>query len=81
MKQIMAVLGVGILAGVLWSYQTEAVLTQLRVKQIGAIVAWVLFALLLQSNITGAFRARRTIFVSIGAFVATLVAILGIHHV
>ncbi len=71
----------GILAGVLWSYQTEAVLTQLRVKQIGAIVAWVLFALLLQSNITGAFRARRTIFVSIGAFVATLVAILGIHHV
>lgn len=71
----------GILAGVLWSYQTENVLTELRVKQVGAIVAWVLFAVLLQASITGALRGRRTLLVSIGAFVATLVAILGIHHV
>jgi ABC-type uncharacterized transport system permease subunit len=71
----------GILAGVLWSYHTENVLTELRVKQVGAIVAWVLFAVLLQASITGALRGRRTVLVSIGAFVATLIAILGIHHV
>ncbi|HEX3580697.1 MAG TPA: cytochrome c biogenesis protein CcsA [Thermoanaerobaculia bacterium] len=71
----------GILAGVLWSYQTEASLMELRIKQIGAIVAWVLFAVLLQASIAGALRGRRTLLVSIGAFVATLVAILGIHHV
>jgi ABC-type uncharacterized transport system permease subunit len=71
----------GILAGVLWSYQTEAMLMQLRIKQLGAIVAWVLFAVLLQASIAGALRGRRTILVSIGAFVATLIAILGIHHV
>lgn len=71
----------GILAGVLWSYQNEASLMELRIKQIGAIVAWVLFAVLLQASIAGALRGRRTLLVSIGAFVATLVAILGIHHV
>ncbi|HEX7192310.1 MAG TPA: cytochrome c biogenesis protein CcsA [Thermoanaerobaculia bacterium] len=71
----------GILAGILWSYQTEAALKQLRIKQVGAVVAWVLFAVLLQASIAGALRGRRTLLVSIGAFVATLVAILGIHHV
>jgi ABC-type uncharacterized transport system permease subunit len=70
----------GIIAGVMWSYQSEAGLMELRIKQIGAVVAWILFAVLLQAAITGAFRARRTIFVSAGAFVATLIAILGIHH-
>ena len=71
----------GILAGILWSYQTEAALMELRIKQVGAIVAWVLFAVLLQASIAGALRARRILFVSAGAFLATLVAILGIHHV
>ena len=71
----------GILAGILWSYHTENVLSELRVKQVGAIVAWVLFAMLLQASMTGALRGRRTFLVSIGAFVATLIAILGIHHV
>jgi ABC-type uncharacterized transport system permease subunit len=71
----------GILAGVLWSYRSEASLMELRIKQVGAVVAWVLFAILLQASIAGALRAKRTIVVSIGAFVATLVAILGIHHV
>jgi ABC-type transport system involved in cytochrome c biogenesis permease subunit len=70
----------GIIAGVMWSYQSEAGLMELRIKQIGAVVAWILFAVLLQAAISGAYRARRTIVVSAGAFVATLIAILGIHH-
>ena len=72
----------GILCGIMWSYRTTAELIDLRVKPIGAMVAWVLFAVLLQSYISGgAYRARRTMLISAGAFVATLVAILGIHHV
>lgn len=70
----------GILAGILWSYRTSAELMDLRVKQVGALIAWVLFAVLLQSYISGGYRARRTLFISAGAFVAILVAILGIHH-
>jgi len=71
---------VGIIAGVIWSYRTTADLMAPSPKEIGAIVAWIFFAILLQSFITGAYRSRRTIFISVGAFVATLVAILGISH-
>jgi ABC-type uncharacterized transport system permease subunit len=70
----------GLLAGVMWSYRTTAGLMELRTKQIGAVVAWVLFAVLLQSYISGAYRARRTMLISAGAFVAIVVAMLGIHH-
>jgi len=70
----------GILAGILWSYRTSAGLIELRSKQVGAVVAWVLFAVLLQSYITGTFRGRRTIVISACAFIAILVALLGIHH-
>jgi ABC-type uncharacterized transport system permease subunit len=72
---------IGLIAGVLWSYRVNAGPIDLRVKQVGAVVAWVLFAILLQSYITGIFRGRRTLLVSAGAFVAVLVAILGISHV
>jgi ABC-type uncharacterized transport system permease subunit len=70
----------GLLAGVLWSYRTTAGLMELRVKQIGAMVAWVLFAVLLQQYIAGAYRRKRTVLLSAGAFVAVLVAILGISR-
>jgi ABC-type uncharacterized transport system permease subunit len=70
----------GILLGILWSYRTTAAAIELRAKPIGAIVAWVLFAALLQSFITGSYRAPRTMFIAAGAFIATLVAILGIAH-
>jgi len=70
----------GLLAGVMWSYRTTAELMELRTKQIGAVVAWVLFAALLQAYIQGMYRNRRTMFISAGAFVATVVAMLGIHH-
>jgi ABC-type uncharacterized transport system permease subunit len=70
----------GIVAGILWSYRTTAAPLDLRAKQLGAVVAWVLFATLLQQVIRGAYRGGRTMLLSAGAFIATLVAILGIHH-
>ena len=72
---------IGVVTGIVWSYRTTSELMEVRVKQIGGIVAWLLFGALLQTYISGAYRARRTIVISAGAFVAILVAILGIHHV
>ena len=70
----------GLLTGILWSYRTTTELIDLRVKQVGAIVAWVLFATLLQSYISGTHRGKRTIVISACAVVAVIVAILGIRH-
>ncbi len=70
----------GLIAGVLWSYRTTAGPMDLRVKQVGAVVAWLFFAALLQTYLSGTYHARRTIFISAGAFVAIVVAILGIAH-
>ncbi|HET7433745.1 MAG TPA: cytochrome c biogenesis protein CcsA [Thermoanaerobaculia bacterium] len=69
----------GLLAGVVWSYRINAELIDVRVKQIGAVTAWILFAVLLQQIISGALRSRRTVVLSAGAFVALVVAILGIR--
>jgi ABC-type uncharacterized transport system permease subunit len=71
----------GLIAGALWSYRTTAELMEPRVKQIGAVVAWILIAALLQMLISGSYRRRRTIVLSACAFVAIMVAILGIDHV
>ena len=71
---------IGLIASVMWSYRTTADLLVPSAKEIGAVVAWIFFAILLQTFITGAYRARRTIFLSACAFAATLVAILGIAH-
>ncbi len=71
----------GVLAGIVWSYRTTAELIDLRVKPIGGVVAWVLFGVLLQSYISGAYRTRRTLVISACAFVAILVAMFGIHRV
>src|SRR5207302_10442993 len=76
-----AIYTAGLLAGVLWSYRVNAGPIDFRTKQIGAVVAWVLFATLLQSYISGVYRARRTILISAGAFIAMVVAMLWIHHV
>lgn len=70
----------GLIAGVIWSYRTTADLMVPNAKEVGAVTAWIFFAILLQSLISGAYRARRTIFFSACAFIATLVAILGIAH-
>ena len=69
----------GLLAGVLWSYRTTAGFMDLRVKQIGAVTAWVLFAVILQSYVDNTYRRPRTLFLSAGAFVAIVVAMLGIR--
>ena len=71
----------GVITGIVWSYRTTSELMEVRVKQIGGITAWLLFGALLQSYINGSYRARRTMVISAAAFVATLVASLGIHHV
>ena len=70
---------VGLIAGVLWSYRTTAGLMDLRAKQIGAVTAWVLFGILLQSHISNTYRRKRMLFVSAGAFIALVAAILGIR--
>ncbi|SRR5581483_2988877 len=70
----------GLLTGVLWSYKTTAGIVAMRTKEIGAIVAWVLFAIVLQSYISGTYRTRRTMLTGAAALVAIVVAMLGIHH-
>ena len=69
----------GLLAGVLWSYRTTADFIDLRVKQIGAVTAWILFAVILQSYVSNTYRRKKMLFVSAGAFVAIVVAMLGIR--
>jgi ABC-type uncharacterized transport system permease subunit len=69
----------GLIAGVLWSYRTDAGFMELRVKQIGAVTAWMLFGVLLQSYIANTYRRKRTLFISAGAFIAIVVAMLGIR--
>ena len=68
----------GLLAGVVWSYRTSAELIDLQVKQIGAVTAWLLFAILLQSYINDSYRGRRTLVISAAAFVSLLVSMMGI---
>jgi ABC-type uncharacterized transport system permease subunit len=71
----------GILAGILWSYRTTTELIDLRVKPVSAVIAWVLFAIVLQAYVNDTYRTRRTAVIAACAFVAIVVAILGIHHV
>lgn len=70
---------VGIIAGVVWSYRTTSGFIDLRAKQIGAVTAWVLFGVILQSYVANTYRSRRTLVISAGALIALLVAVLGIR--
>lgn len=69
----------GLIAGVIWSYRTNANLMDVNSKQIGAVAAWILFGALLQQFVAGTYRSKRTIAIGAGALVAILVAILGIR--
>ena len=44
------------------------------------LAAWVLFGILLNSYISNTYRQKRMLFVSAGAFIALVVAMLGISH-
>jgi len=72
----------GLVAGILWLFRVPANQQHpMGAKETGAIVAWFLFAALIQSYLRGSFRTRGTLFVSVGAFIAILIAIFGIQHV
>ena len=71
---------IGIITGILWSYRTNAGWMSLRSsKEMGALVAWMLFASLLQSYLNGTFRTQKNLLVSAAAFLSIVVAILGIR--
>lgn len=70
----------GILAGVVWAYRTAAV-ASVGAKEIGAVFAWVMFAILLQSYLDGTFRTRRNLFVAAAAFISVVVSIFGIQRI
>ena len=74
-----SIYSIGLIAGVLWSYRTTAGLIELRVKQIGAVTAWVLVAILLQSYVSNTYSQKRMLVVGAFAFVAILVAMMGIR--
>jgi ABC-type uncharacterized transport system permease subunit len=74
-----AIYTIGLIAGVLWSYRTNAGFMDPNVKEVGAVTAWILFGVLLQSYISNTYRRKRMLFVSAGAFVAIVVAMLGIR--
>jgi ABC-type uncharacterized transport system permease subunit len=69
----------GLLAGIFWSYRTTAELIDLQVKQVGAVVAWILFAVILQSYINDTYRRNRTLVISGAAFLSLVIAMLGIR--
>ena len=72
----------GVAAGLFWSMQTNAGLRDWGAKQTGAIVAWALFTLVVQSHFTGILSARRTtLALSAVAFIAVVISIFGIAHV
>jgi len=71
---------IGIITGILWSYRTNAGFMSLHSsKEVGALVAWMLFASLLQSYLNGTFRTQKNLLVSAAAFLSIVVAILGIR--
>ncbi len=69
----------GILTGILWSYQRRPEPTELGAKEVGAAIAWVFFALLLQNHMSGSFRTRKTVVLAALAFFSILVALFGIQ--
>lgn len=71
----------GLLAGFVWLLRDPSIRSSFGVKEVGAIAAWVLFAVLIQSHRKGTIRRPETLYISAGAFVAIIAAIFGIQHV
>lgn len=70
----------GLLVGIFWSYELHEGMMTFGAKEIGALVAWVVFAALIQSHITDSFRTKRTVVLAIIAFASILVALFGIRR-
>ena len=71
----------GLLLGFIWSYRTTAAFFNPRAKEIGAVVAWVFFAALIQSHISGSYRTQKNLLIGVAAFISIVIAIFGIQHV
>ena len=70
----------GIFTGFIWSYMTPESNTGPGAKEIGAFVAWLMFAALLQSHLSGNYRTRKNLLIAAVAFASIMVSILGIQH-
>ena len=78
----LAIYTAGVATGLFWSFRTQAGLHGWGAKQTGAIVAWALFTIVVQSHVTGIFSARRTtLALSAMTFIAVVISIFGIAHV
>lgn len=75
-----AIYTAGLLFGILWAYRINFGFTTLGAKEIFAVIAWVIFAVILQSFFSGGYRSLKSVFLSAAAFVSVLVSIFGIHH-
>lgn len=71
---------VGILSGFIWSYMAPESTLRPGAKEIGAFVAWLMFAALLQSHLSGNYRTRKNLIIAAVAFASIVVSILGIQH-
>jgi len=71
----------GILAGIVWAFRSTASYQGVGAKEIGAVVAWIMFAALLQSYLNGSFRTTKTLVISAAAFASIIVSIFGIQHI
>jgi ABC-type uncharacterized transport system permease subunit len=75
-----AIYSAGIMAGVLFAYNRHGALTTFGPKESGALVAWVAFAAMLQSHLSGTFRTKKTAGIALVAFLAIVVSIFGISR-
>jgi ABC-type uncharacterized transport system, permease component len=75
-----AIYTTGLLFGILWAYKINVGYATLGTKEIGAIIAWIIFAVILQSYFSGGYRSMRSVFYSAAAFISIVVSIFGIHH-
>jgi len=70
---------IGVAMGIVWSYRIKGVATSLNLKEVGALVAWVIFALLLFIRARYGWRGKRAILLYGVGVVSILAAIGGIR--
>jgi ABC-type uncharacterized transport system permease subunit len=69
----------GVAMGIVWSYWIKGVATSFNLKEVGALVAWVIFALLLLIRARYGWRGRRAILLYAVGVASILAAIGGIR--